>query len=208
MKITKYLHSCLLLEKNDKTILIDPGVYTYDAKVFDVNKLENLDYLLITHEHADHFHLPFIKEILQKFPDVAIITNPSLVELLKKETINATSEENDEIKIEVLTHEKLWDKKPPQNAVFKLFDTFVHPGDSLHFMTTGDILALPLQAPWGNTTQAVEKALAVNPKVIIPIHDWHWKDEVRTGMYKRLQGFFEGKGIEFKGLETGEYTEV
>lgn len=208
MHITKYLHSCLLVEEQGKTMLIDPGNFTYNAHVFAVDKLEKLDYILITHEHEDHFYLPFVKEILQRFPDVTIITNPSIVAILEKEGITAASEENEDVKLDVIAHEKLWDKEPPQNAVFKIFGKLVHPGDSLHFTTTGDILALPLQAPWGSTTQAVEKALEMQPKVIIPIHDWHWKDEVREAMYDRLTGFFKEKEIEFKNVKTGETVEI
>ena len=102
----------------------------------------------------------------------------------------------------------MWDKEPPENTVFTVFNKLVHPGDSHHFTSTGDILALPLQAPWGSTSAAVAKALEQKPKVILPIHDWHWKDAVRKGMYARLQPFFKEHGIEFKGLETGESIEA
>src|SRR5262245_9148500 len=82
MKISKYLHACLLVEEQGKTALFDPGVFTAQEKALDVNKLNNLDYLLITHEHPDHFHLPLVKELVAKFPQVKIITNPSIVSLL------------------------------------------------------------------------------------------------------------------------------
>lgn len=208
MQITKYLHSCLLVEEQSQAILIDPGNFTYTAKVLDLNKLNQLDYILITHEHADHFYLPFIKELIAKFPKAKIISNPSVVSILQKENIAASAEGNEFIQLETITHEKLWDKEPPQNTVFKLFGKLTHPGDSLHFQTKSAILALPLQAPWGSTTQAVEKALEIKPKVIIPIHDWHWKDEVRSGMYQRLKTFFAKKNIDFKTLETGELVEI
>ena len=198
MKISKYLHSCLLVKEQDKTILIDPGIFTYNEKALDLNQLTKLDYILITHEHADHCHPLFIQELMSKFPDVKIISNPSVVELLKREEIEASSEGNEFIQLENLTLEKLWDKNPPQNTVFKIFDKLTHPGDSLHFNTSSEILALPITAPWGSTTQAVEKALEIKPKIIIPIHDWMWKDEVRKAMYDRLKDFFGQKNIEFQ----------
>jgi L-ascorbate metabolism protein UlaG (beta-lactamase superfamily) len=208
MKITKYLHSCLLVEEQGKTILFDPGVFTYTEKALSAEKLTNLDYILITHEHEDHMSLPFIHELVSKFPEVKIITNPSIVSLLEKETIKSSSTGDDIVSLEILTHEKLWDKEPPQNAVISIFNKLTHAGDSLHFSKSSDILALPLTAPWGSTTEAVTKALAMGPKVIIPIHDFMWKDAIRIGMYERLQGFFKEKGIDFKSMETGELKEI
>lgn len=208
MKITKYLHSCLLVEEQGKTILFDPGVFTYTEKALTADQITNLDYILITHEHPDHMHLPFIHELVAKFPDVTIITNPSIVAILEKENIHATSTQDDIVGLEETPHERLWDKEPPQNVAVSIFGRFTHVGDSLHFSKTADVLCLPITAPWGSTTEAVNKALAMNPKVIIPIHDWMWKDDIRRAMYERLEGFFKEKGIDFKSVETGETIEI
>jgi len=208
MNVTKYLHSCLLVEDQDKTILIDPDVFTYQEKVFDITKVNKLDFILITHVHPDHCFPPFIKELTTKFPDATIISNQQVVDLLSKEGINATTEETEFIAMETIPHEKLWDTEPPENTIFKVFNRLTHPGDSLHFNTSSEILALPIQAPWGSTVAAVEKALEMKPKIIIPIHDWHWKDVVRKGMYERLTTFFASKEIIFKGIDTGETITV
>lgn len=208
MKISKHIHSCLLVEEQNKTILIDPGMYTYNEKALDTNSLRSLDSILITHEHFDHMHIPLIKELIEKFLSIQIITNPSAVNILKKEGITAQSNMEVFVTYEDAPHEKLMDLQPPQNYAFTLFDTLTHPGDSLHFTKTAEVLALPIQAPWGSMVQACDKALAVKPKVIIPIHDWHWKDEVRKGMYKRLTEYFKKYDIGFKGLETGEVITI
>lgn len=206
MKITKYLHSCLLVEEQETTILADPG--NYSTPILDIAAITSLDYLLFTHEHPDHLDIPFVKKVIHKFPDVTILTNPSIVAILEKENIKATTEGNEVIQLEVLTHEKLWDKEPPQNAVFTVFGKLTLPGDCMQFTKTAEILALPVQAPWGSTNQSVTKALEVKPKVIIPIHDWQWKDEFRIVMYERLAEFFKEKGIEFKSPETGISIEI
>ena len=204
MKISKHLHSCLLIQDKEHTILIDPGIYTYQEKALDIHKLKRLDYILITHEHPDHFHVPFIKALIKQFPSVTIISNRSVVNLLKNEGVKAIVMGTEKILLEESPHEQLWDKKPPANVMFHIDGLLTHPGDSHHFAKTNDILALPITAPWGSTADAVILALKRKPKVIIPIHDWMLKDVVRKGMYHRLQGFFKEKGIDFKGLETGE----
>jgi L-ascorbate metabolism protein UlaG (beta-lactamase superfamily) len=208
MKITKYLHACIVVEDQNMTFLFDPGVFTYNAQALDLSRIAKLDYLLITHEHADHFHLPFIKEIVAKFPQVKIVTNKAIVELLQKENIQASSQKDEVVQLDTVDHEKLWDLKTPEHVVIHVLNKFTHAGDSLHFSKTHDVLALPITAPWGSTTEAVNKALSLKPKVIIPVHDWMWKDEIRKGMYQRLTEFFPTYGIQFKGLETGEPLQV
>lgn len=207
MQITKYLHSCLLVEEVGKKFLLDPGNYTAEAKVLNINNLDKLDYLLITHEHQDHMYIPLIKKILLKFPDLAIITNPSAKKLLEKEGINSSTKATDLIKVESVPHEKVFGGEPPMNILFRI-DDLTHPGDSLHFNSSTKILALPVQAPWGSLTQAVKLAVSLKPKVILPIHDWYWNDIARELFYKRLESYFATLGIKFIGLKTGVQVTV
>ncbi len=208
MKISKHLHSCLLIEEQNKTFLIDPGIFTYQEKALDIAKLTKLDYILITHEHPDHMYMPLLEELLKKFPNVKFVTNNDIVEKLAKENITATYEPDSFVSLTNVPHENLWDSEPPANVMFTVFNKIAIPGDSIHFETKAPILALPIVAPWGSTTDAVNLALKLSPKVIIPIHDWLYKDTVRKSMYIRLKEFFKTKGIDFKIPETGEEMEI
>lgn len=204
MKITKFFHSCLLIEDEAETYLIDPGDYTYDAKVLDLTTIDHIDYVLITHEHQDHMHIPFIKEILSVFGSAKIITNSDAQAILEDAGITVAAEVPHHIRTQLIPHEKVFAGQPPTNMLFTINDKLTHPGDSHHFETTTPILALPVQAPWGTLTAAVALAEELRPKIIIPIHDWHWRDEAREAFYNRLRTYFEPKGIEFIGLPTGE----
>lgn len=208
MIITKHSHSCLLIKEQNQTILIDPGNYTYEEKALDINSLEKLDYILITHEHPDHMYMPFIKELVEKFPQVKIITNSSAVEVLKKEGVLASTEQSSDIQISSTPHERVFGVVPPENIQFSLFNKLTHPGDSLHFKLNTPILALPLQAPWCSLTEAVEYAVSLHPKIVIPIHDWHWNDSAREAFYERLTKYFGDNGIEFNPLGRGEELAV
>lgn len=208
MKITKYLHSCLLIEDKDKTVLIDPGIFTYETKSLESNQLSKLDYILITHEHPDHCHPIFIQELIKKFPQVKIMTNSSVVTLLQNNQVNSTTEGDEHVKITAVQHERVFDKEAPPNVMFEVFDRLAHPGDSISFTTDKEILALPLLGPSWMITQAVEKAVALKPKIILPIHDYHWKDQYRIAYYQRMGAFFKPLGSEFKSLETGKVLEV
>ncbi len=208
MKITKYLHSCLLLSEAGKTILIDPGQYTFDAQVFPTDTLAQLDAIFITHEHADHCSLPFLKALVAKFPAVEIVTNPELVTTLREEQLEATEELPDYATATPVAHEDIVFAVPPVNTEYTFFGKFSHPGDSHHIISTAPILALPIQAPWGSFANAIKLAESLSPKYIIPIHDWHWKDEVRKGMYERAEEYLAQSDIVFKKLETGETIEL
>lgn len=208
MKVTKYIHSCLVVETDGKKVLIDPGNYTYEAKVLNIDTLGKLDYLLITHEHPDHMYIPFIKEILAIFPNLPVITNSSARAVLSKEGITAEENSPEFIKTETVLHERVFGTEPPENMLFNVGNSLTHPGDSLHFTSKTPILALPVQAPWCSLTQAVELGESFKAQVILPIHDWHWNDIAREAFYKRLEGYFASKGIKFIGLKTGETVSI
>lgn len=209
MKISKHIHSCMVVEDQGKTILVDPGNYSYDEKALDVNKLEQLDAIVITHEHPDHMYIPWIKEILQKFPNTPTYTTASAKLILEQEGIpDVNTQGNEFISLEPVPHEKIWMGPACQNVLATLFGKFATPGDSHTFTTSAEVLALPVQAPWGSTTRAVELALELKPKVIIPIHDWHWRDEARKAFYQRLKEYFAQYTIDFKAVETGDVVEV
>ena len=208
MKLTKYLHSCLLLEEGGKTILIDPGNYTYDAKVFPLETFKNLDYIFITHEHMDHMHVPFIKELLLKLPNVIISTNSQAVATLAKEGISATTDLPDFATVEVIPHEDVFGIEVPLNSEFTFMNTFTHPGDSFQSTKTARIFALPMQAPWGSLTEAINHVMKLKPEIVVPIHDWHWRDEVRVGLYKKVEEYLKSQNITFIPLETGKVVEL
>lgn len=207
MKITKFVHSCLLVEMPEpvsRTVLFDPGVMS--EEVLAGHNFEFLDDIIITHEHSDHLSMPCVKRLVEQFPDVSITASQSVVNQLQSEGISASSQESEGIVFFEAPHEHgepLLTKYPEQIGVHYL-DTLTHPGDCHTFKETKAILALPITAPWGSTVRAVNLALELKPKYILPIHDWHYRDEARTQTYNNLEQFFAGKGIAFVKLETGE----
>lgn len=204
MKVSKHTHSCLLIKEDNKTILIDPGIYSVEDKSMTIDLLSRLDYLLITHEHQDHMHIPFIKLLINKFPGVQIISNQSVVDILSKENIKVTVSDNEIVEAVNAPHEHVFGLPQFENTLFNVFSVLTHPGDNLSFDKSCRVLALPVQAPWGSLTQAVEKAIEVKPEYIIPIHDWHWHDNARSAFYTRLTDYFSEYDIKFLGLQNGE----
>lgn len=206
MKITKFVHSCLLVEMPapvNRTAIFDPGVMSEEA--LNVDKLEYLDDIIITHNHPDHMSTPLIKKLAAKFPDVRITTTTEAVKQLEQEGIKATHDESLGIVFFDAPHEEVRPTFPlPEQIGVHYLNMLSDPGDSHSFSETKAILALPITAPWGSTVAAVNLALKLKPKYIIPIHDWHWRDEAREQTYDRMEKLLAEQGITFYKPVTGE----
>ncbi|WP_343861781.1 MBL fold metallo-hydrolase, partial [Frigoribacterium faeni] len=50
MRLTKLEHACLIIEKDGRRLVVDPGSFT--SPLMD---LQDVDAIVITHEHADHW---------------------------------------------------------------------------------------------------------------------------------------------------------
>ncbi|MDB5175282.1 MAG: hypothetical protein JWM81_140 [Candidatus Saccharibacteria bacterium] len=205
MKITKYSHSCLLVEMPDpvnRTTLFDPGMMS--EALLDISKLDYLDDIIITHKHGDHFSLKLIKQLVEKFPNVAITAPAEIVAELAKEGITASDQASDGIVLFDAPHEPVTPLfETPQEIGVHYLDTLTHPGDSHSFSETKAVLALPVTAPWGSAVQAVRLALELKPTYVLPIHDWHWSEEARAQMYGGIEQALNVEGIKFIKLENG-----
>ena len=63
MQLTKYTHSCVRLDDGDRSLVIDPGVFSeVDAA------LDGVDAVLITHEHPDHIDTAKVTAALRGNP--------------------------------------------------------------------------------------------------------------------------------------------
>jgi len=204
MKITKLVHSCLLVEMPEpvnRTVLFDPG----SMSTVDVDSLQYLDDIVITHHHGDHMDVELIKKLVAKFPQVRILGPNDVVEQLKGEGIAATTEPPEGMALFDSPHESvapLW-PQPDEIGVHYL-DTLSHPGDSHSFKETKQVLALPVSAPWGSSIKAINLALELKPKYVVPIHDWHWRDEARESMYGNIEQALAKEGITFIKAVNGE----
>ena len=206
MKITKLEHSCLLVEMPapvNRTALFDPGAMS--EQFVDVDSLVYLDDIFISHSHGDHMSVPLIKKLLAKFPDVRITGPREVVAKLKQEGVLAASEEYPGVVFFDSKHEKVLPLfEPPEQIGVHYLDLLTHPGDSLSFNETKAVLALPVTAPWGSMVTAVKLALELQPQYVLPIHDWHWREEAKVQAYDMLEKVLSAQDIKFIKLSNGE----
>jgi L-ascorbate metabolism protein UlaG (beta-lactamase superfamily) len=166
----------LLVKDQGKTILTDPGMFSTAQ-----NELTGIDVVLITHEHADHFHIDSLKAILKNNPQAIVVTNTAVGKLLDKEKIryklleDGQKESFGKVFIEGFgeKHAPIYPSVPEvQNTGYFISNRFFYPGDS--FTNPGkpvEILALPVVGPWIHISEAIDFALAIKPECVFPVHD-------------------------------------
>jgi len=179
VKITKLVHSTIVVEGGGPTVLIDPGGYTWADDRFDVSTLPEIHRVLITHGHPDHLSVEFARELSVRFPSAAVETTPDVVDVLANHGIRSTTAPVEYVTRFEAPHELTPIGTAPANVGFHVKGAITHPGDSHTFSSTMPILAMALVPPWGSMTDAVARIRALEPKYVIPVHDWHLRPEGR-----------------------------
>ena len=109
MRVQKFLHSCLLLEKGNSRILFDPGKFSFmgsgvepcahvekehhpaaeaapvlsQGGVVRPTDFTNLNAVIITHSHPDHMDDEALKVIVENNPDAILLGNAGIASALQ-----------------------------------------------------------------------------------------------------------------------------
>ncbi len=223
MKITKYNQSCLLVETNNKTILLDPGVFGYNDEILN-NDWVNVDYILVTHKHADHCNEEAIKHIIKRDNSKLIITNEINKEYnFSDSTIVKENDvlEFDNINIEVIhaKHGYLTGMRERNAEVLENVGYIIDDGNTRLYATSDtinfyneiqcDIIAMPFN---GNgltmgLVDGMDFIKQINPKLVLPIHMEH-PNPIMNPNIDLLNTNLTGNNIDFKILNIKESIEI
>jgi len=175
MELTKHGHACVALRDGDRSLVIDPGVFT------DPVALEGAGAVLITHEHADHFEPQRLRAALDADPALEIWTNKSVAAVLEGAGARVHVVGNgDAVTVagfDVHVHGELHAEIHPEitriaNIGFLVDGQVFHPGDAL---TVPDepvaTLLLPMHAPWSRTADLIDYVRAVHADQAFAVHD-------------------------------------
>ncbi|MBQ0827182.1 MBL fold metallo-hydrolase [Streptomyces tagetis] len=195
MRITKYTHSCVRLQHEGGTLVIDPGIWS------EPEALTGADAVLVTHEHADHADLLRLKGL-----GIPVYAPQSAQLPGLKFTGVAAGEEFTAAGFRVMAqggqHARTYGNLPDcANLAYLVEERLYHPGDSLHRPDRPvETLLVPLQASWMKTDEAIDFVRAVEPERAYGIHD----GQINERGLSTLNGWLADKcGSHYRRLAPG-----
>ncbi|MFD2079280.1 L-ascorbate metabolism protein UlaG, beta-lactamase superfamily [Actinopolymorpha cephalotaxi] len=209
MRILKYTHSLVRLEKSDRALVIDPGSFSEEEP------LDGAEAVLITHEHTDHLDV----DKLSRHPDLQIWTNAATASLLTDvdpDRLHVVAAGEDfiaagfEVSVYGELHEVIHPDLPPvPNIGFFVDDSFFHPGDAFTVPDRPvDTLMVPTSAPWLKSSESIDYIRAVRPRLAVSVHDGLLND-IGLGLVDNLVGgMAEQAGSEFRRLASGGSIDI
>ncbi|WP_456845030.1 MBL fold metallo-hydrolase [Cellulomonas sp. P5_C6] len=212
IRLTRWGHACIRLDRGEDRLVIDPGVFSDLPRA-----LEGVSAVLVTHEHPDHVATEPVVEAIQG--GVEVWAPQAVVDILvaagaPSEKVHAVSAGNaftaGGFDVDVLGewHALIHQDVPRVHNVGYLVAGILHPGDS-YVDTAGahvDVLCTPVGAPWLKLGEVVDFVRAVNPGQIVVIHD-ALLSAIGQGMANNLLGRLGGAGDAIS-LDPGEGIDI
>ncbi|MEU0054191.1 MBL fold metallo-hydrolase [Streptomyces sp. NPDC006309] len=197
MKLTKKSHACVRLDKEGRTLVIDPGGFSEeDAAV-------GADAVLVTHEHPDHFDEGRLRAALEANPAAGIWAPRSVAGRLaaafpgRVHTVghgDTFSAAGFEVEVHGELHAVIHPDIPRITNVGFLIDggRVFHPGDALTVPARPvETLMLPVMAPWSKISEVIDYVREVGPQRAYDVHDALLTDLARP-IYDRQIGALGG----------------
>ncbi|AYN38584.1 MBL fold metallo-hydrolase [Streptomyces dangxiongensis] len=197
MKLTKKSHACVRLDKEGRTLVIDPGGFSEeDAAV-------GADAVLVTHEHPDHFDEGRLRAALEANPAAGIWAPRSVADRIaaafpgRVHTVghgDAFTAAGFEVEVHGELHAVIHPDIPRITNVGYLIDggRVFHPGDALTVPGRSvETLMLPVMAPWSKISEVIDYVREVGPQRAYDVHDALLTDLARP-IYDRQIGALGG----------------
>ena len=215
MKVTKYPQSCLMVETNNKKILIDAGGLKYQDKFLD--EWKKADLILITHKHGDHIKSDVLKDI-----NIPIYSTQEVQDTYPEIKFNIVKENDtldfDNVKIEVVKAIHGYNPLLKNGGqVFENVGYIIDDGKCRLYTTSDticfnndykvDVVALPVTG-YGLTMSAFEASLfsqELGAKLVLPIHMDN--DKYPTDI-EYMKKNFDKFNINYKVLDIEKTIEI
>jgi len=207
MKISKYLHSCLLFELDGYQLLFDPGKFSFAEGLVTPQMFADVKTIVITHIHPDHFDIDILKSIVE-LSGAAVVTNSQVGKELEKINfkyilLEEGTHKAGPFKLQAfpVRHELIMDNPLPQMTGFLINNKVLHPVDSMEDKLLNfkgiELLIMVSMAPFANEPTISAFADELHPKQIFPVHDGYAKDFFILQRYAAYKKHFDKQGIKF-----------
>jgi L-ascorbate metabolism protein UlaG (beta-lactamase superfamily) len=210
MRLTKYGHSCLLVEEGAARLLLDPGTLSGGFE-----ELEGLTAVLVTHQHADHVDVDRLRGLLDRNPGVRVLCDEGSAEQLAAggaavEVVHDGDELDAggvAVAVSGRDHAVIHADIPVvPNVGYLVGGRLFHPGDA--FTLPGrpvEVLAVPAGAPWLKVAEAVDYLRQVGPRVAVPVHELLLAPAGKAIHYRQLEQL---GGATLRVLDDGNPVEL
>ena len=212
MRLTKFGHSCLLVEEGGARVLLDPGSFSEGFET-----LEGLTAVCLTHQHVDHVDPERVRPLLDRNPGVRVVSDEGSAEALGEAGADVeVVHDGDELALGGLAlrvvgrdHAAVHPEIPVvPNVGYLVGGRLFHPGDALTMPGEPvEVLAVPAGAPWLKLADAVDYLREVGPRVAVPVHE-KVLSEVGISSHYRLLEQLGGPGTAFEVLDDGRPVEL
>ncbi len=210
MELTKYEHACFTIEKDGKTVIVDPGAFTNDLSVPD-----SVVVLIITHNHGDHFDEEHIEAIVAKNPAVVIL-GPTEVTSQLSQYDTRTVKGGDSFALQGFDFDFYGDEHATiykdipliQNVGVLIEDRVYYPGDSFTVPEKSvDTLALPVAAPWLKISESIDFMKIIGARLTFPTHDAIYSAAGQSVVDGMLSKFADAAGTIYQRID-GQSIEI
>lgn len=207
LTLSKFRHSCLLIEVGDTRLLLDPGIFSAGFE-----GLTDLAGVLITHQHYDHLDVGRLSALLSANPEAQVIADTASAAQLAEAGIQARAVTGGDaidvggVPIAVYggDHAQIAPGIPvPPNVGYAVDGRFAYAGDA--YVSPPEpvqVLAIPTAAPWLKAAETVGFLRELRPQVVVPVHEALLaRTDVFYGLYR---GFAEAQDTTFYDLDNGQ----
>jgi L-ascorbate metabolism protein UlaG (beta-lactamase superfamily) len=213
MRLTKFGHSCLLVEEGQARLLLDPGTFSEGFE-----GLEGLTAVCFTHQHVDHLDQDRLRGLLDRNPGVRVVSDEGSAKALGEAGAEVeVVHDGDELEIggvgvrvagrdHAVVHP---DVPVVPNVGYLVGGRLFHPGDA--FTVPGqpvEVLAVPAGAPWLKVSEPIDYLRQVRPKVAVPVHEKVLSAAAISAHYSQLEKLGARGGTRFRVLDDGRPVEL
>jgi L-ascorbate metabolism protein UlaG (beta-lactamase superfamily) len=207
LMLSKFRHSCLLIELGEVRILLDPGGFSAGFE-----SLTELSAVLFTHQHPDHLDPGRVTALLAANPQAEVIADPASTAQLADLKVTARAvNAGDDLSVAGVSiavyggrHADIAPGFPtPPNVGYAIAGLFAYSGDAYTPPPEPvQVLAIPTAAPWLRAAETVSYLQQVAPKAVVPVHDGMLATtDLYYNIYRR---YSTEQDIEFRVLDDGK----
>ncbi|MGW2209991.1 MBL fold metallo-hydrolase [Streptomyces sp. NPDC001781] len=201
MRFTKKSHACVRLEKDGRTLVIDPGNFS------EPDAAAGADAVLVTHEHPDHFDEGRLRAALEANPEAGIWTLESVAGRLtaafpgRVHTVghgDTFTAAGFDVQVHGELHAVIHPDIPRVTNVGFLIDggKVFHPGDALTVPGQAvETLMLPVMAPWNKISEVIDYVREVKPRRAYDVHDALLTDLARPIYDRQIGGLADAEHL-------------